>query len=115
TGIPDNFVVASFAAPAESAVAGRIKRGDYVDIISLEEDPETEARLAKYVLRSVLVLDVNSDLARAANVEAAEADTGDPEATASDSAAARSGVPALYTVGVSREDALTLALIADSP
>lgn len=110
-GIPDTFVVASFTAPAENAVAGRIQRGNYIDVIAVSSDPTTGDERAKYVLRNVLVLDVNPDLSSVS--EAATADGSDPNATASDSAAARGGIPSLYTVGLSPDDAAKLALVAN--
>lgn len=97
-GIPEGFVTASFVVAPEDAVAGRVDRHDYIDIIS---STETELGLTtKFVLRRVFVLDVNSGVSR---------DSG------ADSEAARTGATTLYTVAVSPQDAATLALLRDSP
>ena len=106
-GIPEEHVVASFAIPAENAVAGKVKRGDYIDIISVGDDLEGENTFAQYVLRHVLVLDTAADLGAeqlsSEGVDAAE-DTG-----------VRSGVPTIYTVSLPQEDAAKLAVIQNLP
>lgn len=105
-GVPEDFVVASFQAPPENSVAGRVKRGDYIDIISVGGSDSGE--VAKYVLRRVLVLDVNASLASASTA----AEPTDPNAAAADSAEARTGAPTLYTVALPKQDAVTLALVS---
>lgn len=107
-GIPENFVVASFTAPPEYAVAGRVERGSYIDIIARDDDSGS----SKYVLQNVLVVEVNSDLAAAGGEEEAPAEG--EEGSAADTSAARSGVPTVYTVALSPQDAAKLPLIADS-
>jgi Flp pilus assembly protein RcpC/CpaB len=109
-GVPEDFVVASFSAPPENAVAGRVKRGDYIDIVTASANEAAGDEVAKFILRNVLVLDVNSDLVGAEADASVDEGTGD-EAAAADSAAARSGIPSLYTVAVSPQDATKLALI----
>lgn len=107
-GIPADFVVTSFTADAETSVSGRISRGSYVDIIGTRDVGDGE--VTKYVLRNVYVLEVNSSLGKV-NAELSEGEITPPGegASASDTAAARSGVPAIYTVGLSQQDALILA------
>lgn len=108
-GIPEDHVVASFTVPAEYAVAGRVERGNYIDILARDDESGT----AKYVLQNVLVTEVNSDLAAVSpDEEAAEGEEG--EGSAADTAAARSGIPTVYTVSLTPEDAAKLPLIADS-
>lgn len=105
-GIPEDHVVASFTVPAEYAVAGRVERGSYIDIIARDDD----SGAAKYVLQNVLVVEVNSDLAAvSSDDEAAEGEEG----SAADTTAARTGIPSVYTVSLSPEDAAKLPLIAD--
>lgn len=107
-GIPDNFVVTSFTANAETAVSGRIARGNYIDIIGTAETGN--GIMTRYVLRNVYVLEVNSNLGNVQDaVNEGEVTPPGEGATGSDTAPARSGIPAIYTVGLSPEDALVLA------
>lgn len=107
-GVPDTYVITSFAVSAENAVAGRVKRGDYIDVIAVTTDSAGDER-SKYILRNVLVLDVNSDLTQV-SAATANSSTG---ATASDSQEARGGIPSLYTVGLPPIDAARLSLAAN--
>jgi len=107
-GVPDSYVITSFSVEAQNAVAGRVTRGDYIDIIAVTTSTNGDER-SKYILRNVLVLDVNSDLTQV-SATTADSSTG---ATASDSAAARGGIPSLYTVGLPPVDAARLALAAN--
>lgn len=106
-GIPDDYVVASFSAPAETSAAGKAARGDYIDIIAVSESPDGAGSAAQYVLRHVLVLDTAADLA-------AEQTSGD-EVYASEDAGIRSGIPTIYTVALPQEDAAKLALVQSLP
>lgn len=113
-GVPDTYVITSFSVEAKNAVAGRVKRGDYIDVIAVTTSTNGDER-SKYILRNVLVLDVNSDLAQVGATTASTATANSAAgtstgATASDSAAARGGVPSLYTVGLPPVDAARLAL-----
>lgn len=107
-GIPEDYVVASFTAPAEFSVAGKLQRGDYIDIISGTNNMGEGAAPA-YVLRHVLLLDVAADLAAAAEQAAAN-----PDAGAAESNAVRQGIPTLYTVALPPADALKLAAVLDN-
>lgn len=104
-GIPADYTVASFSVPAENAVAGKVSRGDYIDIIATNNLSETGE--AQYVLRHVLVVDTAADLA----AEAQSANTVD----GSEDGAVRSGVPTLYTVALPEADAAKLALLQGLP
>jgi hypothetical protein len=106
-GIPDDFVVASFVAPAEASVAGKLTRGDYIDIIAVNEG---DAKTSKVALSHVLILDATNDGSSAAE------DTGAGESAstpAAESAKVRTGIPTTYTIGLSLEDAAKLAVIQD--
>lgn len=105
-GIPDEYVVTSFSVDADRAVAGRVVRGDYVDVIAISNNPTTGDERAQYILRNVLILDVNVDLASVQDEAVATSE----ESTASDSASARRGIPSLYTVGLTPYDAAVLAV-----
>ena len=106
-GIPDDFVVASFVAPAETSVAGKLKRGDYIDIIAVNEG---DAKTSKLALRHVLILDATNDGSTAAEDTGAGESADTPQA---ESAKVRTGIPTTYTIGLSIEDAAKLALIQD--
>lgn len=105
-GIPDNFVVATFEAPASFAAGGKIKRGSYVDLIVVQDET------ASYFLQHVLVLDatVNLDNASASGTT----NTNGTTTSAAESSEIRNGVPVLYTVGVSPADAAKIAVATQS-
>lgn len=107
-GIPENFTVASFVAPAESSVAGKIKRGDYIDIYAVQQNGDST--VSKLAMRHVLVLDATNGGENAAEDTGANETAGTPE---SESAKVRTGIPTVYTVGISSEDAAKLAIIQD--
>lgn len=96
-GIPEGFVVATFTAPATYAAGGKIGRGDYVDLIVVQENTESGSPTASYFLQHILVLD-------------ATVDPTDSGAISADDAILRSGIPTLYSVGVSPENAAKLAI-----
>ncbi|MBC9704800.1 MAG: hypothetical protein H9W81_07470 [Enterococcus sp.] len=107
-GIPEDYVVASFVADANNAVAGKLATGNYIDIIATNGDNGT----AKYALRHVLLLDVSSDPnAIGEGTEITEGEEG-TEVAAADQM--RTGVPSLYTVALPEKDAATLALVRDA-
>lgn len=110
SNLPANFVVASFSVTAANAVAGKLRSGDYIDVIAQSTTPN-DTEIAKVVLHHVLVLDVTTDPSNITD-SATSGDVGDvipgPE-----SEQAHSGIPQLYTVGVTPEDAVTLALVRD--
>lgn len=126
TDLPDGYVVASFAVQPQDAVAGKIRRGDVIDVIAVQQDalamddiasvattPGMEDTRAKVVLHRVLVLDVTTDpntIAQGANDNTVAEGVVEP---GPESAAIRGGIPQLYVVAVSPEDAATLALVRD--
>lgn len=99
--IPDGFVAASLLVSPENAAGGRIKKGDFVNIIA---DGEGGSRL---LIHYALVLDVT-----VAPATVADAAADDPSmAPGPDSAALYGGIPQVYTFAVSYEDSVALAAI----
>lgn len=113
-GIPDDYVVASFVADANNAVAGKLATGNYIDIIAVG-DAGGDATVAKYALRHVLVMDVSADPSQigASQEPTTTENATDAPATTSTEDQLRTGVPSLYTVALPPEDAAKLALIRD--
>ena len=101
TKLPDTFVVASFQVSAENAVAGKVRSGDYIDVIATDA---ANGGLSRIVMNHVLVLDV----AVAPNSISQSATSG---AVGPESLALRTGIPSMYTVGLSPQDATKLAII----
>jgi Flp pilus assembly protein CpaB len=101
SGLPEGFVVATFTAPASYAVGGKIGRGDYVDLIVVKESTFDGSLVASYFMQHVLVLDATVD-----PEQMLVSDAEDPEL--------RNGIPTLYTVGVSPENAAKLAIATQS-
>lgn len=97
-GLPSNFVIASFTASPNNSAGGNITRGDYVDIYYLEGEQ------AQLVFQRVLIVDATSDVSAGATDESIT--------TTTDTATAgyRVGIPFVYTVGLSQEDAAKMAL-----
>lgn len=108
-GIPDNYVVASFVADPNSAVAGKIVTGNYIDIYTTSDGGEGGSATTKASLRHVLVMDAQGS---ANDYEASEDVTAEEGAT-SEQDSLRQGLPFLYTVALSEEDAAVLANIRD--
>ena len=104
-GLPTNFVIASFTASPNMSAGGNVKRGDYIDISYIGEGEGGQS--AKLLLQRVLVIDATTDLEGAAAPDDTTGTSTDPGSVTSQY---RAGVPSLYTVGVSQEDALKLAL-----
>lgn len=107
-GIPDDFVVTSFVADPNSSAGGNIKRGDYVDIFYVGDGA------ANLLLQRVLIMDTTTELSSGA----AEDTSSEEEGTTTiqdDSVTAgfRGGIPALYTVGLTQDDALKLAAASE--
>lgn len=106
-GIPENFVVASFVAPAETSVAGKLKRGDYIDLIATTPGDNP---IAKIALQHVLILDATNDGSAAGEEVGADESV---DTAASESIKVRTGIPTTYTVGLSPQDAAKLAVISE--
>ena len=118
-GLPKEFVVASFKAAPSVAAGGKIQRGDYVDIFAI--DPNTKG--AHLFLQRALIVDATSDLDSGSSTPANASTSTDASGTtsgatpaggksvsAADSSAYRTGVPVLFTVGLSQTDAARLAV-----
>lgn len=125
-GLPDNFVIGSFIANPSVAAGGNVKRGDYIDIIAVVTDSAvtgSDATAASYLLKRVLVVDATLDLDTydAADNSASgttgttgttgvTGTTGNVGGSSVGGSGARSGIPTMFTVGLSPEDAAVLAV-----
>lgn len=89
--VPEGWVVTSFSVGADNAVQGRIRTGDYFDMMVLNDNGE-----AFYPFVNVLVLDTSVSLGNASSSEAIDT----PEAQA--------GQTEQYTVAMTPEDAAKL-------
>ena len=116
-GLPADFVITSFVANPSFAAGGNVKRGDYVDIMMLSDDASVtgvEGMAASYILQRVLVIDATVDLdsysapADEESTASVNEDGSISENTADSSL--RSGIPTLFTVGLSQENASRLAV-----
>lgn len=114
-GIPANFTVASFSAEAQNAVAGKLSTGNYIDVIAVNDQGGNGA-VAKTVLRHVLLLDVATDPSKIGDTQSSTTttDTMATDANVSTQDQLRQGIPSLYTVTLTPQDALKLALVRDS-
>lgn len=103
---PEGFSPVSFAVSPENAVAGKVRRGDFIDIIAVRDSDL--GREAHYVLTGVQVLDVTvapSTIAEGANDDVAPESLPGPESNL-----VRGGIPSLYTVALSPEDIVKLSV-----
>ncbi len=106
--VPDDYVAASITVTADNAVAGKIKPGDYIDVIAQRDDEGGVAdRLAKIVLSRVYVLDVSPGLETLQVQDEAAVGEAAQQGTTS------AGLPSIYTVAVPPQDAVTLAQVRD--
>lgn len=113
-GIPSNFTVASFSAEAKDAVSGKLSTGNYIDLIAIS-DKGGDGVVAKTVLRHVLLLDVATDPSKIGDTQATttKSDAAATDANISTQDQLRVGIPSLYTVALTPEDAVKLALVRD--
>ena len=113
-GLPDDFVVASFTVDPSSAAGGNVKRGDYIDILTIMNDPQvtgSSSYASSYVLQHVLVVDATVDLdSYDSEAETTAGEDGAVDGEAADEIAKRSGIPTLFTVGLTQKDAAALAV-----
>jgi len=121
-GLPEDFVVASFTANPSIAAGGKVQRGDYIDIMAVSESTNgTNGFQSSYVLQRVLVVDATIDLdsyeSTADDSAGTTATAGEDGETATESTtstddqiAQRSGIPTLFSVGLSQENAARLAV-----
>lgn len=115
-GIPDNFTVMSITVDPKNAIAGKITAGDYVDIIGT--DPKND-QISKVVLRHVLIADAMTDPSQVSSSGNTTGDDANAKADASAGNGAgtstedtlRGGIPMVYTVAVSPQDATKLQLL----
>jgi Flp pilus assembly protein CpaB len=113
-GIPENFVVSSFKVAPENAAAGKVRRGDRVDVVATIQ-PSDGDPVTKVVLSRVLVLDVLSEvktISKAAQEDQAGGDT--VGGNGPESKSVRAGIPQLYTVALSPSNAIKLAAVSGS-
>ena len=106
--IPSNYVAASFSVNPEDAVAGKVRTGNYIDIIAVNASSNSDAS-AKVILEHVLVTDVTVS-PDSISQEAVSGQVGTDLDPGPESSAVRGGIPSLYTVAVDPEDAAKLAL-----
>lgn len=115
--IPEDYVVASFVADANNAVAGKLATGNYIDIIAIGGNSGDSA-VAKYALRHVLLMDVSTDPGAIGESSSQATDeNGNPLESSTPTSTQdqmRSGIPSLYTVALPAADAAKLALIRDA-
>jgi Flp pilus assembly protein CpaB len=103
-GLPEDFVIASFTAAPNDSAGGNITRGDYVDIFLIGEGEEEQSSL---IFQRVLIVDASTDVSSG----------GDETVTSTDETATapyRVGIPSLYTVGLTQEEAGKLSLALNS-
>lgn len=115
-GLPDNYVVASFKADPNVAAGGNLQRGDYVDITAILT--AENGVVSRLVLQRVLIVSATSDLSTSASTDDSSTSTSTTPTTGGDTNATSSyaaGIPAVYTVGLTQEDANKLALAEQSP
>jgi Flp pilus assembly protein CpaB len=106
---PEGFVIVSILVEPQNAAAGKIIRGDYIDIAAISGN-DVSTSLAKVILERVLVLDVTvspSDIAESANSRGEEVNS-------LDSSALYAGTPSMYLLAVSSTDFAKLAIIRDA-
>lgn len=115
-GLPSNYVVTSFSAQPSDAASGKVQAGDYVDLFVVDTQ-DSKDPASHLFLQHVLILDAQTDLNQAEASSSADGDTAtvttdDSNSStgnaAANSAATRAGVPSLYTVGLSPENAARL-------
>lgn len=92
-GVPDNWVITNFSVGADNAVGGRIRAGQYFDVMVADENG------SYYPFINVLALDTTVDLASATSANAA------------DTAEAYAGQTSQYVVAMSPENAAILQTV----
>lgn len=109
--LPPGTVTASFEADPESAVAGNVQPGDYINITALGQNAEG-TEVAKTILNRVLVLDVTVN-PRSIQKSASSKQVDEDSLAGPNNPAVYGGIPDLYVVAVTNEQAATLALARD--
>lgn len=108
--VPGNFVAASVAIAPENAVAGKIRAGDHIDLVAINSD-NPSGPIAKFVLHHALVLDVTVAPQSIAQTSVDGQEGEAVENPGPESEQVRSGIPAVYTLALSPEDAARVALV----
>jgi Flp pilus assembly protein CpaB len=106
--LPAGMVLASFEADPASAVAGKVQAGDYINITAVGQVSGSNSQVARVILNRVLVLDANVGAKSQTQTAGQTVDAN--ELPGSESPSVYGGVPTLYTVAVTNEQAATLAL-----
>jgi Flp pilus assembly protein CpaB len=104
--LPEGVVVASFAADPASAVAGNVRAGDYIDVIAVGSNGDGN-EVARVILHRILVLDVT------ANVNTVSQGGGNVDSNdlaGPNNPKVYGGIPSLYTVAVTPEQAAVMAI-----
>lgn len=105
--LPENTVIASFEADPASAVAGKVQAGSYINITAVGDD-ENGDEVARVILNRIYVLDVTTDVSSVSSTGSQNVD--DSEQPGPNNPAIYGGIPSLYTVAVTNEQAAKLAL-----
>lgn len=105
--LPDNTVIASFEADPASAVAGKVQAGSYINITAVGDDANGD-EVARIILNRIYVLDVTTDVSSVSSTGSQNVD--DSEQPGPNNPAIYGGIPSLYTVAVTNEQAAKLAL-----
>lgn len=107
--LPAGYTVGSFTADPAQTVAGRVRAGDRISIYAVGEDA-AGSKVSKLVLTDVEVLNVQADLS-----EGQSGDTVDPaEKPGPDNPLYYGGVPQVYTVALTYEQAAIMTLVKDA-
>lgn len=109
--LPDGYVLTSMLIPPANAVAGRVTRGDYVDVAAVIDGT------ARIVMQHVLVVDVTvnpASIAQAATTTTTNPATGETTTGSGNSSALYAGVASLYTFAVSPEDFAKIAVLGEA-
>ena len=110
--LPDGFVLASFEAEPASAVAGKIQAGDYINITAVGQLPGGGGKVARVILQRILVLDANVGAQTQTQTAGQPVDAS--QLPGPENPLVYGGVPTLYTVAVTNEQAAILALSRSS-
>jgi Flp pilus assembly protein CpaB len=122
-GLPSDFVIASFTASPSVAAGGNIQRGDYVDIYATTTG-SNGGDVTHMFLQRVLIVDATINLDSASSSSSSSSTTSGSTTSsdtsgsgtgsdATDQQSFHEGVPTLFTVGLTQEDAAKLAVATD--
>jgi Flp pilus assembly protein CpaB len=116
-GLPSDFVIASFTASPSVAAGGNVQRGDYVDIYATST---ADGSTTHMFLQRVLIVDATIDLDSASSSSSSSStssttsgsttSSGTDSGTGTDQQSFHTGIPTLFTVGLTQADAAKLAV-----